>query len=73
MWRVSRSPITASPEVIMEVVGFRLLTRPSFLRSYVWRCEAALAVIILITSGEVWSKEGVGGEQLMVMSAPIVE
>ena len=56
----------------MEVDGSVLLVRPSFLRSYFCRCESALAVIICRTSGELGSRGSLGGDVLMVISAPMV-
>ena len=70
MFQLSRSPITVSPWVMVEVDGLVLLVRPSFLRSYFCRCESALAVIICRTSGELGSRGTVGGNELMVISAP---
>jgi hypothetical protein len=61
------SPITLSPMVEMPVLGFFLLLRPSFLRSYFWRCESALADKMLVTLLEVGSKEGQGAVLLMVI------
>jgi hypothetical protein len=56
----------------VEVDGSVLLVRPSFLHSYVCRCESALAVIICRTSGELGSRRTVGGNELMVISVPTV-
>ena len=44
----------------------------NLLFSYFCRCEWALAINIVVTSGEVRSKEGHGGGLVIVMSKPIV-
>jgi hypothetical protein len=49
-----------------------LISRPIFFFSYLCRCESALAVNIVMTSGEVGSKEGYGSGQAMVTSKPMV-
>jgi hypothetical protein len=49
-----------------------LLSRPIFFFSYFCRCESALAINIVMTSGEGVSKEGHGGGQAMVTSKPMV-
>ncbi len=58
---VRRSPSYVSPTVMMPVVGSVLLSRPIFFFSYFCRCVSALAVNIVVTSGEVELKEGHGG------------
>jgi hypothetical protein len=45
----------------MPVVVSVLLLRPIFFFSYFCRCVSALAVNIVVTSGEVGLKEGHGG------------
>ena len=55
----------------MPVILLVLFLRPIFFFSYFCRCESALAVNIVMTSGEVGSKEGHGG-QAMVTSKPMV-
>jgi hypothetical protein len=45
---------------------------PIFFSSYYCRCESALAVNIVVTSGEVGSKEGHGGGHAMGTSKPMV-
>ena len=49
-----------------------LFSRPIFFFSYFCICELALAVNIVMTSGEVGSKEGHGGGQAMVTLKPMV-
>jgi hypothetical protein len=49
-----------------------LLSRPIFFFSYFCRCESALAINIVMTLGEVVSKEGHGGGQAMVTLKPMV-
>jgi hypothetical protein len=49
-----------------------LFSRPIFFFSYFCRCESALAVNIVMTSGEVGSNEGHGVGQAMVTSKPMV-
>ena len=72
MLRSRRSPRRVSPTVTIPVVGSVLLSRPSFFFSYFWRCESALAVNIVMTSGEVGSKEGGGDGPEIVTSKPTV-
>jgi hypothetical protein len=72
IFRCRRSPIIASPLICVPVAGSRLLPRHNFLFSKIWRCESALADKIRRTSGESRSKEGPGGGELIVMSAPTV-
>ena len=61
-----------SPVVVVPVVESVLLLRPIFFFSYFCRCELALAVNIVVTSGEVGSKEGHGGRPSMMTSKPMV-
>jgi len=49
-----------------------IVVRTILFASYFCRCESALAVNIVMTSGEVGSKERHGGGQAMVMSKPMV-
>ena len=56
----------------MPVILLVLFLRPIFFFSYFCRCESALAVNIVMTSGEVGSKEGHGDGQAMVTSKPMV-
>ena len=70
--QLSRSPISVSPWVMIEVDALVLLIRPSFLRSYFCRCESALPVIICRTSGELGLMGSLGGKELMVTLAPTV-
>ncbi len=72
MLRSRRSPMTVSPLVVVPVVELVLLLRPIFFFLYFCRCELALAVNIVVTSGEVGSKEGHGGGPAMVRSKPMV-
>ncbi len=72
MLRVRSSRIVVSPTVMVPVVGLVLLLRPIFFFSYFCRCELALAVNIVVTSGEVGSKEGYGGGLVIVTSKPTV-
>ena len=72
MLRVRSSPIIVSPTVMMPVVGSVLLSRPIFFFSYFCRCVSALAVNIVVTSGEVGLKEGYGGGLVIVTSKPTV-
>jgi hypothetical protein len=51
--RSSPTPIIVSPTVMMPVVGSVLLLRPIFFFSYFCRCVSALAVTIVVISGEV--------------------
>ena len=69
---VRRSPSNVSPTVMMPVVGSVLLSRPIFFFSYFCRCLSALAVNIVVTSGEVGLKEGYGGGLVIVTSKPTV-
>ena len=69
---VRRSPISVSPTVMVPVVGLVLLSRPIFFFSYFCRCLSALAVSIVVTSGEVGLKEGYGGGLVIVTSKPTV-
>ena len=66
--RSSRSPMTVSPVVVVPVILSVLFLHPIFFFSYFCRCESALAVNIVVTSGEVGSKEGHGDGQAMVTS-----
>ena len=72
MLRVRRLPISVSPTVMVPVLGLVLLSRPIFFFSYFCRCVSALAVNIVVTSGEVGSKEGHGGGLVIVTSKPTV-
>ncbi len=59
-----------SPRAITDLARFLLLSDPSFLLSYLCRCELILAAIWWRTSGEVGGLiEGKGGKQLIVMLA----
>lgn len=69
---VRRSPSNVSPTVMMPVAGSVLLLRPIFFFSYFCRCVSALAVNIVVTSGEVGLKEGHGGGLVIVTSKPMV-
>ncbi len=69
---VRRSPSNVSPTVMVPVVGSVLLSRPIFFFSYFCRCALALAVNIVVTSGEVGLKEGHGGGLVIVTSNPTV-
>ena len=69
---VRRSPSNVSPTVMMPVAGSVLLSRPIFFFSYFCRCVSALAVNIIVTSGEVGLKEGYGGGLVIVTSKPTV-
>ena len=69
---VRRSPINVSPTVMVPVAGSVLLSRPIFFFSYFCRCLSALAVNIVVTSGEVGLKEGYGGGLVIVTSKPTV-
>ena len=69
---VRRLPISVSPTVMVPVVGSVLLSRPIFFFSYFCRCLSALAVNIVVTSGEVGLKEGYGGGLVIVTSKPKV-
>jgi len=66
------SPIVVSPTVMVPVVGTVLLSRPIFFFSYFCRCVSALAVSIVVTSGEVGLKEGYGGGLVIVTLKPTV-
>jgi hypothetical protein len=58
---------------MVPVILSVLFSRPIFFFSYFCRCESALAVNIVMTSGEAGSKEeGHGGGQAMVTSKPMV-
>jgi hypothetical protein len=72
MLRVRSLPIIVSPTVMMPVVVLVLLSRPIFFFSYFCRCVSALAVYIVVTSGEVGLKEGYGGGLVIVISKPTV-
>ncbi len=72
MLRSRRLPMMVSALVVGPVVELVLLSRPIFFFSYSCRCELALAVNIVVTLGEVGSKEGHGGGPVMVMSKPMV-
>ena len=60
--------MTVSPVVVVPVILSVLFLHPIFFFSYFCRCELALAVNIVVTSGEVGSKEGHGDGQAMVTS-----
>jgi len=47
--------MTVSPVVVVSVILLVLFLRPIFFSSYFCRCESALAVNIVVTSGEVGS------------------
>ncbi len=64
--------MTVLPVVVMPVLLSVLFLRPIFFFSNFCRCESALADKIVVTSGEVESKEGHGGGQAMVTSKPMV-
>ena len=64
--------MTVSPVVVVPVILSVLFSRPIFFFSYFCRCESALAIDIVMTSGEVGSKEGHGGGKAMVTSKPMV-
>ena len=64
--------MTVSPVVIVPVILSVLFSRPIFFFSYFCRCESALAVNIVMTSGEVGSNEGHGVGQATVTSKPMV-
>ncbi len=63
--------MTVSPVVMVPVIFSVLFSRPIFFL-YFCRCESALAVNIVMTSGEVGSNEGHGVGQAMVTSKPMV-
>ena len=65
--RSSRSPMTVSPVVVVPVILSVLFSPLIFFFVFL-----ALAVNIVMTSGEVGSKEGHGGGQAMVTSKPMV-
>ena len=69
---VRRLQIIVSPTIMVPVVGSVFLSRPIFFFSYFCRCVSALAVNIVVTSGEVGSKEGYGGGLVIVTSKPTV-
>ena len=48
-------------EIIEELDGSVFVGAASFLRSYICRCESALAVIICRTFGELGSRGSLGG------------
>jgi hypothetical protein len=58
--------------VVVPVIFLVLFSRPIFFFSYFCRCESAIAVNIVVTSGEVGSKEGHGSGQAMVTSKSMV-
>ena len=60
--------------VVVPAILSVLFSRPIFFFSYFCRCESALAlaVTIVMTLGEVGSKEGHVGGQGMVTSKPMV-
>jgi hypothetical protein len=60
------------PVAVVSVILSILFSRPIFFSSYYCRCESALAVNIVVTSGEVGSKEGHGGGHAMGTSKPMV-
>ena len=64
--------MTVSQVVMVPCFFLVLLSRPIFFFSYFCRCESALAINIVMTSGEVVSKEGHGGGQAMVTSKLMV-
>ena len=64
--------MTVSPVVMVPVILSVLFSCPIFFFSYFCRCESALAVNIVMTSGEVGSNEGHGVGQAMVTSKPMV-
>ncbi len=64
--------MTVSPVVVVHVILSVLFSHPIFFFSFFCRCESALAVNIVMTSGEVGSKEWHGGGQAMVTSKPMV-
>ena len=64
--------MTVSPVVVVPVFLSVLFSRPIFFFSYFCRCESALAVNIVMTSGDVGSNEGHGVGQAMVTSKPMV-
>ena len=72
MLRVRSSPIVVSPIVMVPVVGLVLLSHPIFFFSYFCRCVSALAISIVVTSGEARLKEGYGGGLVIVTSKPTV-
>ena len=72
MLRVRSLPIIVLPTVMMPVVVLVLLSRPIFFFSYFCRCVSALAVYIVVTSGEVGLKEGYGGGLVIVILKPTV-
>ena len=61
-----------SPVVMVPVILSVLFSRLIFFFLYFCRCESALAVNIVMTSGEVGSNEGHGVGQAMVTSKPMV-
>ncbi len=63
--------MTVLTVVVVPVFLLVLFLRPIVCFSYFCRHESALAVNIVVTSGEVGSKEGHGGGQAMVASKPM--
>ncbi len=70
--RSRRPPMMVLPVAVVSVILSILFSRPIFFSSYYCRCESALAVNIVVTSGEVGSKEGHGGGHAMGTSKPMV-
>ena len=64
--------MTVSLVVMVPVILLVLLSCPIFVVLYFCGCESALAVNIVMTLGEVVSKEGHGGGQAMVTLKPMV-
>ena len=64
--------MTVSPVVMVPALLSVLFSHPIFGFLYFCRFESALAVYIVMTSGEVGPKEGHGGGQAMVTSKPMV-
>ena len=64
--------MTVSLVVVVPVIMPVMFSCPIFFFSYFCRCESALAVNIVVTSGEVRSKGGHGGGQTMVTPKPMV-
>ena len=75
MFCCRRSPITASPLILVEgsVASSFLLLRMYFFRSNLWICLSAKAVAEEIAFSEMSKVEGVLALCVIVMSAPIVE
>jgi hypothetical protein len=59
--------MSVSPRVIVEVDESVLLIRPSFLHSYLCRCELALAMIICRTSRELGLIGSLGSKEQIVI------